>query len=651
MRQLLATTLALLIFYIHPVHSQNREIDSLRALAKNSDGTLRIDRYLAAANASKNIQADTSLSLATQALTLSRLHNYMVGEITGNIMIGRALATKGSYILAQEYYSTAEALARNAGNDSLTARALMGAGSCNWQLGKHAEAIEKHFAAIRISEKNGMVTDIANAKVLIAMVYQSQEKVPLAERYVHEALAVLRDKAVPTQQLNALHTLANIYGMQGKISEAMEIDKEGLRLSEESNNQFFKSMFYDNMANCYLFGDPPDYARSLGYFRLSLAIDSSFGNAKQMSDSYKNMGTVFMTQQKYQEAVPYLIRSNELAHTAGFLQGEQQGTEMLSAIYKLSGNDALAYETLKKSTRLKDSLVTAAREARIAEMQTFYETEQQKQTIELQETQLSRKNYILIGTIVTALLAGLLGYSMYRRFKLKQQARMQLEIMNQQELATRAVIEAEEKERQRIARDLHDGVGQMMSAARINLSAFEAEKTFENMGQQIAFNKIVGLVDESCREIREVSHNMVPNALLKHSLAAAVSDFLDKINQKSIRIHLFTEGLDKRLDSNVETVLYRVVQECVNNVIKHASASSLDISIVRDKDGISATIEDNGTGFDTSLKNDFTGIGLKNIQARIGYLKGSFDLNSAPGRGTLIGLYVPLASAFETVTR
>ena len=96
------------------------------------------------------------------------------------------------------------------------------------------------------------------------------------------------------------------------------------------------------------------------------------------------------------------------------------------------------------------------------------------------------------------------------------------------------------------------------------------------------------------------------------------------------------------MDSNVETVLYRVIQECVNNVMKHANATTLDISLIRDKDGISGTIEDNGKGFDTSDKEQYKGIGLRNIITRIEYLKGSVDFDSAPGRGTVVAFHVPL---------
>lgn len=107
-------------------------------------------------------------------------------------------------------------------------------------------------------------------------------------------------------------------------------------------------------------------------------------------------------------------------------------------------------------------------------------------------------------------------------------------------------------------------------------------------------------------------------------------------------MHLYTEGLDERLCSNTETVLYRIIQECVNNVMKHARATELDISVIKDKDGISVTVEDNGIGFHTTGASVVNGIGLKNITSRVEYLKGTIEFDSTPGKGTLVAIYVPL---------
>ena len=181
-----------------------------------------------------------------------------------------------------------------------------------------------------------------------------------------------------------------------------------------------------------------------------------------------------------------------------------------------------------------------------------------------------------------------------------------------------------------------------MSAAKMNLSMVESELAFQNPEQKQAFEKAMSLVDEGCREVRSVSHQIMPNALLKSGLASAVREFINKIDQRVIKVNLYAEGLNERVDSLTEPVLYRVIQECVNNVIKHAAASQLDISVIRDGEGISVTIEDNGKGFNPGDKALAEGIGLKNIRSRVEYLKGTVEWDSSPGKGTVVMVHVPV---------
>ncbi len=622
--------------------SQLNSIDSLHRMAQSATGAKQVEAYTTLASLTRNSNADTAIFFAKRAYELAEQSNNKHSKLLAYTIMGNVLHVRGSYDLSGKYYKQALELADKEKHDSMRALALTGIGASLWQLGKHAEALEHHFKSLGIKENLNDIKGIIISKNSIGMVYQTQEKLPLAEKYVTEALALLKTYPDTALKISTMHTLANIYGMQGKIKEAFALDKEGIAIAERTNNELAKSLFYDNMGNCYLYGHPPDYTKAIEFFTKTLKIDSAFANKKQMSDSYVNLGTVFFQQKKYAEAIPYLQRCIVLADESGYAQGKLKALQLLSTAYRQSGKADEAYLSLKDAMRVKDSLVNITSEGRIAEMQTIYETEKKQQQINLQHEQLSKKNYILAGTIILALLLGLLGLSGWLRFRLKQKSRLQNEIMRQQELSAKAVIEAEEEERQRIARDLHDGVGQMMSATKMNLSAFEAEIQFHNKEQQQSFEKIITLVDESCREIRHVSHNMMPNALLKNNLDAAIRDFIDKMDKKSLQVHLYTEGLDERLDSNVETVFYRVIQECVNNVIKHANASNLDISIVKENDTINATIEDNGKGFATTDKDQMEGIGLKNIRTRVEYLKGTVDVDSAPGRGTVVALHVPL---------
>jgi signal transduction histidine kinase len=636
------TTLFSFLLLSFLVTAQTKQVDSLYELAQSASGAKKIDLYTKLAAITRNTQPDTAIFFARKANELAEEGNSDRSKLQAYLTMGSILHVRGSYDLSGKYYKQALELASKQKNDSLRAVALNGVGAMLWQTGKHAESLENHFKSLRLRERINDTKGIIIVKTSIGMVYQSQEKLPLAEKYVSEALELLRSYDDAALKISTMHTLANIYGMQGKIKEAFALDEEGIVIAERTNNELAKSLFYDNMGNCYLYGTPPDYTKAIEFFTKTLAIDSAFDNKKQMSDSYVNLGSVFFEQKKHNEAIPYLLRCVELANESGYVQGKLKALQMLSTAYRQSGQTDAAYATLKDAMRVKDSLVNTSSEHRIAEMQTLYETEKKQQQINLQELQLSKKNYILAGTILVAVLLGLLGVSGWLRYRLKQKSRLQNEIMNQQELSAKAVIEAEEDERQRIARDLHDGVGQMMSATKMNLSAFESDVKFETKEQQISFEKIIGLVDDSCKEIRNVSHNMMPNALLKNNLATAIRDFIDKMDSKALEVHLDTEGMDERLDSNVETVLYRIIQECVNNVLKHANATTLDISVIKEKDGISVTIEDNGKGFDLNNKEKSDGIGLKNIMTRVEYLKGTVDFDSSPGRGTVIALHVPL---------
>ncbi len=259
-----------------------------------------------------------------------------------------------------------------------------------------------------------------------------------------------------------------------------------------------------------------------------------------------------------------------------------------------------------------------------------------------QQLQISKRNVIIFTIMGVTLLLGIIGFQGYIRYKLKQEALLQASVIHEQTQASRGIIEAEERERKRISSDLHDGIGQLLSAVKMNTEVLiekylNGKQEGEELGQ-----RLLAMADESCIEVRSIAHQMTPNALLKSGLVSAVRDFVNQIPADRIRIFLEVEGLSDRMESSVETVLYRVIQESVNNVVKHAKASRIDISLISDQTEIRITVEDNGVGFNKKDSTLSSGIGLKNMHTRIEYLKGSVDISSEPGKGTLVSIYVPL---------
>jgi len=497
--------------------------------------------------------------------------------------------------------------------------------------------------------------------------------------YYYKALAILRRTGDRSREAITLNDLGKLYRKTKDLDRALQMYDEAFDIYKKMNDENGMATILNESGVVFEYKE--DYTEAISRYKRSLAIRQKMNDSVGIAYSLNFIGGAATLQKNFREAEDNLLRSLQLRKLLkdsfsialsygdlGFMYKEENDLDKaieqynlsnaiaidmkfmdlmlsnyreLAAIAEKKGDYSLALDYYKKQTGLKDSIYSGDKMKQIEQLNAKYQAEKKEQQLKLQQAEISRKNYLLAGITLAAALLVLFGYTFFRKRRLQNKMMLQAEVMKQQDLATKAVINAEENERKRIAADLHDGVGQMMSAAKMNLSAFENEITFKDETQKVSFEKLIGLVDESCKEIRSVSHQMMPNALLKSGLASAVKEFIDKIDNRIIKINLHAEGLNDRLDSNTETVLYRVIQECVNNVIKHSGAANLDISLIRDADGISATVEDNGQGFDTTDKQKFDGIGLKNIRSRVEFLKGTVDFDSSPGKGTLVAIHIP----------
>ena len=514
-------------------------------------------------------------------------------------------------------------------------------GLCYMKLDKKKEALDRFYKALEYAEKSDDNLTRLKAYVNIGWVMMELNQFDQAIKNFKTALNFIEEKKLPETYAGVTYSnMASCFGSLNMVDSAYKFSQLAVTKSHisgdittEANSLFIlgtaqiKKGQLNEALNSYLKAQPLREKVGDPFFIVS--------DQAEISSLYAKLG-------RTEEGIATGEKALKMAEENKISAKLPMIYSALASNFESANDFEKATTYYKKINALKDSMYADASPQALAEMRTKYESEKQDRLIEQQQNRLKMQNYLLIGVAGLVFLSGLLLHSWYRRSKLRQEAVMKTELMKQQEMAVKAVLEAEENERQRIAKDLHDGVGQMMSAAKMNLSAFESDIFFANEEQKKSFEKIISLVDESCKEVRTVSHIMMPNALLKNNLAAAISEFVDKLNNKHLKVHVYTEGLDERLDSNVETVIYRVIQECENNTIKHAGASSLDISMIKDKDGISGTIEDNGKGFDCSDKTKFEGIGLKNIISRIEYLKGTVDFDSAPGRGTVVAWHVPL---------
>lgn len=523
---------------------------------------------------------------------------------------------------------------------------------------KFKEALDINFKSLKIYEQIGDSANQANILGNIGLLYYSLEQNKQANDFFRKGLRLAHSSGKPLIEANILIELGGIKFEQGVKNDIMvnrmELDSALLyfnkanEILKEYNAIYNLAVVNNNIGRIYL--QLNDYEKATQYYNQGLLYRQQMNDSYGMGLSYLNLGKVSKIKKQYETSIDFYKKAAAIFIEVNSYIDLKQAYGEMSVVYEETKDyhNAMIYHQLY--TQYSDSVYTSENAKQMAEMQTKYDVEKKdlellknKAELEAKEKQAFIKNIIIASVIGLIILLSIVGLLFYRKKQVEQQAKLDAEIATQKEIRTKAILEAEEKERRRIAQDLHDGVGQLLSAAKLNLSNLENKLTIENEEQQLAMQNALSLVDDSVKEVRAVSHNMMPNTLIKLGLGSAVREFITKLgNAPTLKVDLEIVGLDTRIDNQVETVLYRVIQEIVNNIIKHAKASHISMQLIRHETELNVMIEDNGIGFDISKLESFDGIGLKGIQTRIEFLNGTVHFDSTPGRGTTVIIDVPL---------
>jgi signal transduction histidine kinase len=207
------------------------------------------------------------------------------------------------------------------------------------------------------------------------------------------------------------------------------------------------------------------------------------------------------------------------------------------------------------------------------------------------------------------------------------------------------MIQAEDNERKRLAKDLHDGLGPLLSTIKMSLSALKKQKNTPQYTEIL--QNLDNVILESIKSIRDISNNLSPHVLDNFGLDKAINNFLQKISTTGgISIEYRSNLKDLRLEQNTESVLYRVLCELINNTLKHANAKKININLYYDIYSITLNYKDDGKGFDLDnlFKPQEKGTGLYNIYSRINSLKGKIDIQSSQGYGTDVEIKIPFGN-------
>ncbi len=397
------------------------------------------------------------------------------------------------------------------------------------------------------------------------------------------------------------------------------------------------------------------YKPALMYYQLAHKNALLSGHKTSISAALGFLSATSLKLGNYEAAKNYALQALSLAGEVTATTNKINALLHLADYYNTTGNPKEAFTVLQHAMQLKDSLITETNTKQVNVLGAFYEfEEQQKEISKLQNEkamqavsvqQKSILNKVFIASIAGLLVLGYLGYSNFtkRQQIAKQQQAFQHQKIadlekSKQLLAVDAMLKGQEDERSRIAKDLHDGLGSLLSGTKLSFINVQEVLPMTNSGK-LLYEKSLGLLDNAIVDLRKVAQNLMPEALVKFGLIDALKDFINTIQHSAGGKIVFQQfGEQRKLDNTAEIFTYRIIQELVNNAIKHADAGQIFIQLVIRSQKIEIAVEDNGKGFNADNLALTKGAGMANIKYRVQYLNGTCDIVTSPGKGTSVNI-------------
>ncbi len=592
-----------------------------------------------------------------------------------------------------DYYQQALALSKKIGNNHLILSAMNDIGVCYIELNKMDSAINTFEMAVPVARQLGDTLRVARIKANIGNVYlHKNDRIKAIEYYL--ASANLWETCADKNRLSALYSnISWLFTQQKEYDKAIEYGNKALVLSQRLGDNYSAVNALLNLSGTY--GSKGNFEKQFELLEEALPLAKKGEDIEQIATLYDDLGDYYFQQKKYQPALENYLEGHKYVLQMGnkyhlctslamlaqayhklnlhsqalqyIIQAEQVANEVgaradLKEIYKTraeieqqAGNNKLAAEYFSKTLVISDSLFKAETSEKVAEVEAQYQNEKkQREIIQLQKDkeiqslaiqQKSTLNYFLAGFLIALLTVGFLGYRNFRhrhllarqQDELQQQRIRELE-KDRQLVAVDSMLKGQEEERSRLAKDLHDGLGGLLSGVKFSLSNMKDNLiiTPDNM---TVFERSLDMLDTSISELRRVAHNMMPEMLSKFGLDEALKEYCNTINMTNLlAVKYQSVGMNVRIEKTSEIIIYRIIQELLNNTMKHSGATEALIQLIKEDGRLNIIVEDNGKGFDSALLKENKGAGLTSIQSRVDYLKGRLDIHAGAGKGVLVNI-------------
>jgi len=632
------------LFYLMPAAAFGQVMmnkDSLlRLLPDAREDTNAVWLYINIGQQYENSEPNVAKQYYRRAGDLSRQINFPKGVIKYISNYTYVLNMQGLYDSSLLLNLQGVEIARETKDSLNLAKTLFNTGTSYRVRGEYEKAVQYYGEGKKLFQKFGNEYTEAIGEDVLQMLYfdmhQYEKGVVAGERAV-VLLRKLNDGYVGI----ALNNLGLNYASLHRYDKAESTFKEALLESQKNNDRNLEHSQYLNLGDlCFQSGD---YECLKFYMEKSLPIAAELGLHESDVIAKKGLSFYYQFKRQFDVAERYGQEALAITYQYNLKVQRQRVLQHLSHLaYSMQDvRKGKAYS--EHSDLLGDSILNE----NIFELEKKYETERKESQIrtleankKVQDLSLQRREifiYVLVGSMIVLAIILALSYRTYKQKQILQQQRINELEKEKQLSATEAVLKGEEKERSRLAKDLHDGLGGLLSGIKYSFTTMKENLIMTPENHQ-AFERGMDMLDSSIKEMRRVAHNMMPESLVRFGLDTALKDFCNDINQSgALQISYQSIGFaDVPLDQTMAITVYRIVQELINNTLKHAAAKTAIVQVTRIDNRLSVTVEDDGKGFDTAIINTAGGMGWSNIRSRVDFLKGKMEVESEPGKGTSV---------------
>lgn len=516
-------------------------------------------------------------------------------------------------------------------------------------LGDFNDALEAFIMAMQIAQKIGHLPFEGTAYCAIADLYSELDNHNNAIEYYHKAIKLLRKTDDPIALASTIMNAGDEYLKHEQYDSALFMFEESGKLFEENNYLVGKAYILGNIGMVYA---------NTGKHQLA---EKNMGQAvqilEQAGDYYPicfyliYIADIYFERGNIAIAIRYAQRSLSLAKNYKLKQQISDAHLKLSELYEAKNQLPNSLEHYKSYITYRDSVKNLETIQQMADQRTTFEVNLRETEIDVLEKEKKlQQNYVMITIILLALSVVVLLYFRQRFINTRLVAdneRKQHDVKikdllkSQETKALQAMIKGKDQERKHLAKELHNHLGSLLATVKVNLNGLDSPDLHKHQ-------TVISLVDQACQDVRNISHELNMGVSESFGLVPALQELMTHLRQSGELTVEFIAVMDEySLDSENEIIIYRIIQELVSNVLKHAAATKLSVHITffPDDNLINILVEDNGKGFDSdTITHQSNGIGVVSLKEMVKELEGEIIFDSHINKGTTVNIDLPISS-------